>query len=110
MWCGANPISLPVADFGLVTFRQSDEDDIENEKADERRAQAGRVYLAPEARPPPPGASALPPAPPTPAQDIYALAIILVEIATRDDPYGVSLRLWIQGSNQEGFLGQTLFS
>jgi hypothetical protein len=56
-----------------------EEDDEEDNFYQELRA---HVYLAPELR------GKAPPLP-TVAGDVYAFSIILVEIATRNDPYGV---------------------
>ncbi len=61
--------------------------------AEARKLREGKVYLAPEIPLLPAGPGQQSPggnrglAPP---QDVYAYSMILVEIATRNDPYGVS--------------------
>ena len=66
-----------------VTMVDDDDDfeDDEDEFYQEKRAQ---IYKAPEYLEQKAYV-------PTPAGDVYAFAIILIEIATRNDPYGVSL-------------------
>lgn len=76
--------TVKITDYGLPEFRKKDpmmidEDDEEDNFYQELRA---RVYLAPELR----GKTQRIP---TVAGDVYAFSIILVEIATRNDPYGV---------------------
>ncbi|XP_013398539.1 atrial natriuretic peptide receptor 1 [Lingula anatina] len=66
--------TVKISDFGLATYRE----DVEEDKY---RSKACRVYRAPEL-------THLPAAQPTPEADVYAFAIILVEIATRNGPYG----------------------
>lgn len=58
-------------------------DGLTNDLICQARQQACRVYLAPEMRV---SSSATPTAP----GDVYSYAILLVEIATRVDPYSVS--------------------
>lgn len=72
-------MKLPT-DYGLDKFRQNDPDP-EEEKETIKANRQSRVYLAPELT----GGFSQP----TSAADIYAFAIILVEIATRNDPHGV---------------------
>ena len=69
----------------MSEFRHNDEmllteDDIEEEKYKQQR---NRVYLSPEFI----GNHNVVA---TPSGDVYAFAVILVEIAIRNDPYGVS--------------------
>lgn len=78
-------MSLYYLDFGLVKFRKNDEmltgleeDEVDNLYNDKRF----QVYKSPEFQ-------AFKTYEPTAAGDVYSFAIILVEIATRNDPYGV---------------------
>lgn len=68
-------------DYGLATIRQAD--GLTNDVIHQARQQACKVYLAPEMRV---SGSTTPTAP----GDVYSYAILLVEIATRVDPYSVS--------------------
>ena len=59
----------------------------------EYREKQARVYQAPETRPTKgPESKGSPGSHPTEAADVYAFGIILIELATRNDPYGVSHR------------------
>ena len=66
-------------------FRKPDPDKL-GEEEEEMKQRVSRVYQAPE----------LLLGRVTPAADVYAYAIILIEIATRNDPYGVSIHRCVQ--------------
>ena len=69
------------SDYGLASMRQAD--GLTNDVIHQARQQACKVYLAPEMRV---SGNSTPTAP----GDVYSYAILLVEIATRIDPYSVS--------------------
>jgi len=75
-------------DFGLATLRKNDEitmdedDEYEDDEDDYNQEKRADIYKAPEFK----SAKSFCP---TAAGDVYAFAIILIEIATRNDPYGV---------------------
>ena len=68
-------------DYGLETLRVSDEEDEDDLRLKEQKLQ---VYIAPELKD-------LNPRIATGPGDVYSYSIILVEIATRADPYGVNI-------------------
>ena len=72
-----------LSDYGLIKFRRNDDmidlDDDDDSYYQEKRSQ---VYKAPEFL----GTNAYIP---TASGDVYSFSIILIEIATRNDPYGV---------------------
>ena len=73
---------LLLVDFGLHEFRREDTDpdpDVSEER--KRKELSGRVYQAPETRSTSGVAIS--------ASDVYSFAIILVEVANRDDAYEV---------------------
>ena len=72
---------LYCSDYGLASMRQVD--GLTNDVIHQARQQACKVYLAPEMLV---SNSIAPTAP----GDVYSYAILLVEIATRLDPYSVS--------------------
>lgn len=74
----------PLTDFGLTEIRREDDMMLtEDEKEDKYyKCKRAKVYNAPEAKD---GASEG-----NFAMDVYSYSIILVEIATRNDPYAVS--------------------
>ncbi|XP_046566665.1 LOW QUALITY PROTEIN: atrial natriuretic peptide receptor 1-like [Haliotis rubra] len=70
--------TVKITDYGLATYRREDvakEDQEEREYQEKRNA----VYIAPEIK--------LRTAKPCYASDVYPFSIILLEIATRNDPY-----------------------
>ena len=69
-------------DYGLDTYRFQEIEE-GDELVDERTKKLNDIYQAPEMLNDPFAV-------PTAAGDIYAFAIILIEIATRNEPYGVS--------------------
>jgi len=75
-------VSYFFLDIGLSSFRQ--EDEVKSDFIHHARQQACKVYLAPEIR----GSSTYIATAPA---DVYSYAIILVEIATRQDPYSVRI-------------------
>ena len=83
---------MSLLDYGLRTYRSQEpaegwvEEGLEEDVLSGLEADKCRVYLAPECEPPDKG----PPPAPAPTADVYAYAVILVEIATRTGPYGVS--------------------
>ena len=74
-------------DYGLGNFRKNDEMLVDVETYDEDESyyheKRNQVYKAPEFL----NNSTCDP---TACGDVYAFSIILIEIATRNDPYGVS--------------------
>lgn len=80
--------TVKVTDYGLTEYRTKDkmmidlDDDDDDNDDDYYKEMRTHVYRAPELS----GQSSYIP---TEAGDVYAFAIILVEIATRNDPYGV---------------------
>ena len=70
------------SDFGLPTFRKNEVEKFDEEEDVKHRM--SKVYQAPEIH----QSDRV-----TQAVDVYAYSIILVEIATRNDPYGVSVAL-----------------
>ncbi|XP_071147062.1 atrial natriuretic peptide receptor 1-like [Mytilus edulis] len=79
--------TVKVTDYGLTEYRTKDkmmidlDDDDDDNDDDYYKEMRTHVYRAPEL-------SGQSPYIPTEAGDVYAFAIILVEIATRNDPYG----------------------
>ena len=68
------------SDFGLPTFRKNEVEKFDEEEDVKQRM--SKVYQAPESH----DYDRI-----TQAVDVYAYSIILVEIATRNDPYGASI-------------------
>lgn len=62
-----------------------DDDDFEDNEDDYNKEKRAKIYMAPEF-------SHVKSFVPTAFGDVYAFSIILIEIATRNDPYGVSRR------------------
>ena len=88
-------LHVAAADFGLPSLRCNDFSEETEELAQDwyfklRRA---KVYRAPELRD-------VKTSEPTAPADVYAFAIILVEIATREDPYGVSVIAWTSSQGE----------
>ncbi|XP_060558580.1 atrial natriuretic peptide receptor 1-like [Ruditapes philippinarum] len=80
--------TVKITDFGIQTLRTHDEvtladedDDFEDDEDEFYQEKRAQIYKAPEYL----DQKAYEP---TPAGDVYAFAIILIEIATRNDPYG----------------------
>ena len=72
------------SDYGLAQFREEDAPlKGEKEQLHNNKALLSKIYLAPETELLKPNAM-------TPAADVYSFAIVLVEIATRNEPNGVS--------------------
>jgi atrial natriuretic peptide receptor A len=78
-------------DFGIQTLRTQNEvtladedDDFEDDEDEFYQEKRAQIYKAPEFL----DQKAYEP---TPAGDVYAFAIVLIEIATRNDPYGVRI-------------------
>ena len=63
-----------------------EDDSFEDDEDDYYQRKRAQIYRAPEL-------NYVKDAELTPAADVYAFAIILIEIATRNDPYGVSTNL-----------------
>jgi len=63
-----------------------EDDSFEDDEDDYYQRKRAQIYRAPEL-------NFVKDAEPTAAADVYAFAIILIEIATRNDPYGVSTNL-----------------
>ena len=83
-------IYLNISDFGLTKFRKNDDlivdyDDPGSDNDNHYKEIRARVYQAPEFLLDEPTS-------PTAAGDVYSFSIILVEIATRNDPYQVPIR------------------
>ena len=73
-----------ILDYGLAQFREEDAPlKGEKEQLHNNKALLSKIYLAPETE-------LLKPNTMTPAADVYSFAIVLVEIATRNEPNGVS--------------------
>ena len=77
--------TVKITDYGLNEYRRKDEMmiDDDDEYDDQYQEMRTRVYRAPEFS----GWDYTP----TEEGDVYSFAIIMVEIATRNDPYGVRI-------------------
>ncbi|XP_052777167.1 atrial natriuretic peptide receptor 2-like [Mya arenaria] len=83
--------TVKITDYGLRTLRENDDvtldggdcdsADFEDDEDEFYQGRRARIYIAPEF-------ADVKEFEPTAACDVYAFAIILIEIATRNDPYG----------------------